>query len=110
MDPAMVETMRRFNRTVTQRVGALEDGFLARGRPLGQARVLWEIGSTGADLAELRARLDLDSGYLSRLLRALEADHLIEVQRSDGDGRERTVHLTDAGRAERAQLDQRADE
>ena len=43
----MIEQVRRFNRAVTQRAGALEDDFLARGRPLGQARVLWEIGPDG---------------------------------------------------------------
>ena len=109
VDPITVEVLRRFNRTVTQRVGALEDGFLARGRPLGQARVLWEIGEA-AELSELRARLDLDSGYLSRLLRALETDGLVTVEQRGADGRERTAVLTAAGRRERAVLDQRADD
>ena len=44
MDAGMIGQVRRFNRTVTQRIGALDDAFLARGRPLGQARLLWEIG------------------------------------------------------------------
>src|ERR1700728_1376693 len=79
MDASMVSQVRRFNRTVTQRVGALDDQFLARDRPLGQARLLWEIGPDGAGLRSLRARLDLDSGYLSRLLRALEADGVVTV-------------------------------
>ena len=61
----MVSQVRRFNRTVTQRVGALDDEFLALDRPLGQARLLWEIGPDSADVRSLRARLDLDSGYLS---------------------------------------------
>jgi hypothetical protein len=69
MELEMVEQVRRFNRTVTQRTGALNEAFLARGRPLGQARVLWEIGPDGADIRLLRSRLDLDSGYLSRVLR-----------------------------------------
>ena len=68
--------MRRFNRTVTQRVGALDDEFMARARPLAQARLLWEIGPGGAEVAALRARLGLDSGYLSRLLRTLETEGL----------------------------------
>jgi ribosomal protein S18 acetylase RimI-like enzyme len=105
-----VEQVRRFNRTVTQRVGALQEGYLARDRPLGQARLLWEIGPTGAPLAFLRTRLDLDSGYLSRLLRTLEADGLVEVRSSSGDGRERTAELTAAGRAEWSVLDARSDE
>jgi len=90
----MIGQVRRFNRTVTQRAGALDDGFLARGRPLGQARVLWEIGPDGCDVRLLRARLDLDSGYLSRLLRALEDGGLITVEPSDADKRVRTARLT----------------
>ena len=57
-----VVQVRRFNRTVTQRVGALQASYLSRDRPLGHARLLWEIGLAGAPLASLRARLDLDSG------------------------------------------------
>ena len=77
MDEVQVGVVRRFNRTVTQRVGALNDSFLSRGRPLGHSRVLWEIGD-GAELRELRGRLDLDSGYLSRILRSLETDGLAQ--------------------------------
>src|SRR6185312_3191049 len=98
MDPGMVRQVRRFNRTVTQRIGALDDAFLSRDRPLGQARALWEIGPDGSDVRALRARLDLDSGYLSRLLRSLARDGLV------------TVQLTSRGLAERELLDQRSDE
>src|SRR5258708_7268293 len=108
MEVAMVEQIRRFNRTVTQRVGALSDAFLARDRPLGQARLLWEIGADGSDVRLLRSRLDLDSGYLSRLLRSLENDELVTVEQSATDGRVRAAHLTDRGRAERAELDRRS--
>src|SRR6201998_1510356 len=94
MDQSMVEQVRRFNRTVTQRVGALDDAFLSRGRPLGQARLLWEIGPDGSDVKALRARLDLDSGYLSRLLRSLESGELVRVEPSEADGRVRTARLT----------------
>lgn len=67
-----MDVVRRFNRTVTQRLGALDDSYLARDRPLAQSRLLWEIGPGGAEVAALRTRLDLDAGYLSRLLRTLE--------------------------------------
>lgn len=110
MEPDLVEGVRRFNRTVTQRIGTLEDTFLARGRPLGQARVLWEIGEGGRDVRELRERLDLDSGYLSRLLRALEDGGLVRVEPSGADGRVRTARLTEAGRTERATLDRLSDD
>jgi DNA-binding MarR family transcriptional regulator/GNAT superfamily N-acetyltransferase len=110
MDQSMVEQVRRFNRTVTQRVGALSDRFLARDRPLGEARLLWEIGHEGCEVRSLRARLDLDSGHASRLLRSLEADGLIDVVPSAADGRVRTAHLTPAGVAERELLDRRSDD
>jgi DNA-binding MarR family transcriptional regulator/predicted N-acetyltransferase YhbS len=110
MDTTMIGQVRRFNRTVTQRVGALNDSFLSRARPLGQARVLWEIGPDGSDVRMLRSRLDLDSGYLSRLLRSLEHDGLVAVERSGADARVRTARLTGKGLAERAELDRRSDQ
>jgi DNA-binding MarR family transcriptional regulator/GNAT superfamily N-acetyltransferase len=110
VDAKLVDGVRRFNRTVTQRVGALDDAYLSRGRPLGQARVLWEIGARGCEVRALRSRLDLDSGYLSRLLRSLSAEGLVVVDTDGADGRVRRVRLTPAGRAERAELDRRSDE
>ena len=109
-DRAMVETVRAFNRTVTQRVGALQEDYLARDRPLAESRVLWEIGERGCEVRRLRSRLDLDSGYLSRLLRSLEASGLATVVASQSDKRIRTVLLTEAGRRERGLLDDRSDE
>jgi DNA-binding MarR family transcriptional regulator/GNAT superfamily N-acetyltransferase len=110
VDAAATRQVRAFNRSVTQRIGALNDEYLARGRPLGASRVLWEIGAEGTDLRSLRARLDLDSGYLSRLVRSLEQDGLVALQPGAGDKRVRTVRLTDAGRAERDLLDRRSDD
>jgi DNA-binding MarR family transcriptional regulator/GNAT superfamily N-acetyltransferase len=106
----MVGQLRSFNRVTTQRIGALNDAFLSRGRPLGEARLLWEIGPDGADVRRLRSRLDLDSGYLSRLLRSLERAGLVIVEQSQADGRVRTARLTSAGLAERAELDRRSDD
>jgi DNA-binding MarR family transcriptional regulator len=110
MDSAMVDQVRTFNRTVMQRIGALSDGFLGRRRPMGEARLLWEIGPDGAELRALRTRLDLDSGYVSRLLRSLEADGLVTVAPSDADRRTRTARLTRAGLAERRVLERRSDD
>jgi DNA-binding MarR family transcriptional regulator/GNAT superfamily N-acetyltransferase len=110
MNAAMVAQVRRFNRVVTQRVGALDEHFLARDRPLGQSRLLWEIGADGSDTRTLRGRLDLDSGYLSRLLRALESSGLVTTEASEHDARVRSVRLTEAGRAEWELLDGRSDE
>ncbi len=106
----MIETVRGFNRIVTQRVGALQVGYLARDRPLAESRVLWEIGERDCEVRTLRSRLDLDSGYLSRLLRSLEASGLVTVGASQGDKRIRRAQLTEAGRRERALLDSRSDE
>ncbi len=111
MDPERIATVRRFNRLVTQRVGALEEHFLGRGRPLGQSRVLFEIGREGgADLRDLRALLGLDSGYLSRLVQALAEEGLVEVEPAPGDERVRRARLTPAGRAEVGEMDRRSDE
>src|SRR3954470_6586574 len=106
----MITQLRSFNRLVTQRVGALDDRFVGRARPLGEARLLWEIGADGCDVRVLRARLGVDSGYLSRLLRSLEAAGLAEVGPSERDRRVRTARLTAEGLAEREELDRRSDE
>ena len=68
MRAAQIDLVRQFNRLVTQRVGALDDHFLGRDRPLGASRLLYEIGDRGADLRDLRWRLNLDAGYVSRVL------------------------------------------
>jgi DNA-binding MarR family transcriptional regulator len=99
--------VRSFNRAVTERVGALQDTYLGHGRPLGANRVLWEIGD-GTDLRALRTTLNLDSGYLSRLIGALQREGLVETA-PGADKRVREVTLTPAGRAERALLDERSD-
>jgi DNA-binding MarR family transcriptional regulator/GNAT superfamily N-acetyltransferase len=109
-DTAAIAQVRRFNRVVTERVGALNDHFLSRARPLGEARLLWEIGEDGRDVRSLRGHLGLDSGYTSRLLRSLEAAGLVAVGPSAGDRRVRVARLTPAGRAERTELDRRSDQ
>jgi DNA-binding MarR family transcriptional regulator/GNAT superfamily N-acetyltransferase len=110
MADAAVSQVRSFNRLITQRGGAVNDRYLARDRPLGEARLLWEIGADGCDVRRLRSKLDLDSGYLSRLLRSLETAKLIRVGPNEDDKRVRTVRLTPAGRAERDLLERRSDE
>ena len=110
MDGILIEQVRSFNRTVTERVGALNDHFLGRDHSLGEARLLWEIGIAGVEVRELRARLELDSAYVSRLLRSLERQGLIVVEASQDDRRVRRARLTEAGVAERAELNQRADQ
>lgn len=105
-----IDTVRRFNRAITQRIGALDEAYLSRGRSLGLSRLLWEIGSAGAEVRLLRARLGLDSGYFSRQLRRLETEGLVSTDPDSGDGRVRKVRLTSKGLAEREVLDGSSDE
>jgi DNA-binding MarR family transcriptional regulator/GNAT superfamily N-acetyltransferase len=113
MSDEQTAVLRRFNRTYTQRIGALDESFLGTGRPLGPSRLLFEIGSgdgAGATVRELRDRLGLDSGYLSRLLRALETDDLVVVRPDVEDRRRRRVTLSRRGRAAWRRLDERSEE
>jgi DNA-binding MarR family transcriptional regulator/predicted N-acetyltransferase YhbS len=103
-------TLRRFNRTYTQRVGALDDSFLGLGWPLGASRLIFEIGESGTTARELRERLDLDSGYLSRLLRRLTRAGVVDVHPDQADRRRRLVTLTPEGRKVRRELDLRSEE
>ena len=105
MDDHQIEKVRSFKRVVTRHVGALEDSYLQRGRPLGQARLLYEVGPDGIDVRALRERLKLGSGYLSRLLRSLEAQGLVQTDAQASDGRVRRVILTPRGVAERSTYD-----
>ena len=104
------DTLRRFNRTWTQRIGALEDSFLGTSLPLGASRLLFEIGPGGATTRELRDRLDLDSGYLTRLLRRLTDDGLVEVAPDPDDRRRRIVTLTRPGHTAWRELDDRSED
>jgi len=102
--------VRSFNRLVSQTIGALQDHYLGRDRPLGEARLLFEIGTRGADVKDLRARLGLDSGYLSRLLRSLERQGFVVPHKAAHDKRVRRSKLTRSGLAELKELDRRSDQ
>jgi len=107
---AHTETLRRFNRTYTQRIGALDESFLGTGFPLGVSRLLFEIGTGGATVRDLRERLDLDSGYLTRLLHRLGDDGLVDVRPDPDDRRRRLVSLTAKGRTAWRKLDDRSED
>ncbi len=100
-----IDVVRDFNRVVTLRTGAIDGSYLGRGRPLGEARLLFEIGPEGADLRALRERLKLDSGYVSRLLRSLEREGLVTIEGDREDRRRRRVLLTATGKQEWAAYD-----
>ena len=105
----LIDPVRSFNRIVTQRLGTLNEQYISRDRPVGASRVLWDINN-GADVRAIRERLDLDPGYLSRLLRRLETENLVRVRPAAYDHRVRIAELTGTGRFERAELDRRSDE
>lgn len=110
MERIFIDQVRSFNRAVTLGTGALNDSYLGRGRPLGQARLLFEISKDGSDIRSLRETLGLDSGYASRLLKSLEAEGLVIVENDSGDRRRRLVTLTAKGISERAAYDSLSDD
>jgi DNA-binding MarR family transcriptional regulator/GNAT superfamily N-acetyltransferase len=104
-----VDAVRRFNRFYTGRVGALREGLLGSPYPLPQARLIYELGSRGACAAsELAGALDLDAGYLSRLLQGLGRRGLLKARRSAEDARRSVLALTPKGRRAYALLDARS--
>jgi DNA-binding MarR family transcriptional regulator/ribosomal protein S18 acetylase RimI-like enzyme len=105
---SLTSRVRDFNRFYTQRIGVLTDRYLDQ-RPLGEARLLYEIGATG-DVSAVRTRLGLDSGYLSRMLRSLQRQGLVELRAHPADARARIATLTPAGQAARSELDTRSEQ
>jgi DNA-binding MarR family transcriptional regulator/GNAT superfamily N-acetyltransferase len=107
-----VPAFRRFNRYYTNLIGVLRAGLLDSPYSLAEARVLYELAAAPApalEVAELRQGLDMDAGYLSRILGRFEHDGLVVRERSDADARKQRIRLTDAGRAAQAELDKRSD-
>jgi DNA-binding MarR family transcriptional regulator/N-acetylglutamate synthase-like GNAT family acetyltransferase len=101
-----IDAVRRFNRFYTSRIGALQGEYLGTPFPLPQARVLYEIGQRGECTAsELGADLDLDLGYLSRLLQGLKRQRLVQGEPAKHDARRRRLTLTPKGRKTFAALD-----
>jgi DNA-binding MarR family transcriptional regulator/GNAT superfamily N-acetyltransferase len=101
-----IERVRAFNRFHTRRIGALERGYLASPFSLAEARVLYELAHRAQPTAaEIAADLDLDPGYLSRILRGFARAGLLEKHPSPRDSRQRLLSLTDRGRAAFTPLD-----
>jgi DNA-binding MarR family transcriptional regulator/GNAT superfamily N-acetyltransferase len=104
-----VDAVRRFNRFYTRRVGALRAGLLGSPHPLPEARLVYEIGHRRqCSAGELAAELDLDAGYLSRLLQSLKRRGLLAAKRSAEDARRSQLSLTARGRKAYALLDARS--
>ena len=111
-DPARIEAVRRFNRFYTRRIGVLDDGLLDSPFSLAEARLLWELAQADARLtaSRLARELDLDPGYLSRLLRRLKDRGLVRAGRSKEDARVQWLSLSPAGQRAFAPLDARSRE
>jgi DNA-binding MarR family transcriptional regulator/GNAT superfamily N-acetyltransferase len=104
-----VAAVRAFNRLYTNVIGVLRSGYLGTPYSLTEARLIFELGQrTTTEVAGLRRSLDIDAGYLSRILARFEADRLITRRRSDTDARRQVIALTDAGRVLQAELDAQA--
>jgi DNA-binding MarR family transcriptional regulator/GNAT superfamily N-acetyltransferase len=104
-----IAAVRRFNRYYTRQIGVLRKTFLDSPYSLAEARVLYEIASRPAPTASDIARsLDLDAGYLSRVLRNFERRGLIRKRASAKDGRQSHLTLTPRGKTSFMPLDARS--
>lgn len=94
-----IDAVRRFNRFYTRQIGVLREGHLDSPFSLTDVRVLYEIASRDRPTAtELARALDLDSGYLSRILQRFARRRLISRATSKADGRQTHLALTAHGR------------
>ena len=104
-----VASVRAFNRFYTNVIGLVHGMYLDMPYSLTEARLLFEIARRDVTAAaDLRQLLDIDPGYLSRVLSRFEADGLITRARADGDARRQEIRLTGSGRAAAAELDTRS--
>ncbi len=104
-----IESVRAFNRFYTKHLGLLRESYLASGFSLTQARVLYELGSrSGSRSTELADVLNLDPGYLSRVLKRFQQKRLISRAPAKEDGRISNVSLTAHGRSEFEKLNSRS--
>src|SRR5437899_1751356 len=104
---ARIDTVRRFNRFYTQRIGVLREGLYDSAYSLAEVRALYELAHAKAPITatDLAQTLTIDAGYLSRILRGFEANGLIRKARSKTDGRQFYLTLTSAGRKAFAPLE-----
>jgi DNA-binding MarR family transcriptional regulator/GNAT superfamily N-acetyltransferase len=108
--PQNVAALRAFNRFHTNVIGALHSGLVNSPFTLTEARVLYELAQAPVtEVRQLRERLDIDAGYLSRILARFATEDLISRRRAEHDGRRQLIELTPSGRRAFASLDRRAD-
>src|SRR5689334_11484892 len=106
---SMIDEVRAFNRFYTGVIGVLEEGLLETPYSLTEARVIFELAQAEAtEVAELRRRLGVDAGYMSRILARFDADGLVTRERAAADARRQVIHLTAHGRSAFELLDARS--
>jgi DNA-binding MarR family transcriptional regulator/predicted GNAT family acetyltransferase len=109
--PDVSHAIRQFNRFYTREIGVLDGNLLQSGFSLAEARILYELAQTPEISAtEIGEKLNLDRGYLSRMLRAFQRKRLVSRKTDPADRRRSHLFLTDKGRATFAQLDRRSSE
>ncbi|MDP2409260.1 MAG: helix-turn-helix domain-containing GNAT family N-acetyltransferase [Pseudolabrys sp.] len=110
-DPQRIAAVRRFNRFYTRQIGVLRKNYLDSPYSLGEMRVLYEIANAGDEAptaSDVGRALDLDAGYISRVLRSFEKNGLIARKTSATDARQSHLTLTARGRKVFAPLEQRS--
>ncbi len=106
-----IAAVRNFSRVYTRQIGFLRKGLQHSKYSLTEARIVFELAHrTNLTASDLCRELDLDAGYLSRILNKLEQQNLIEKNRSDEDGRQRLIKLTHEGQKAFELLDQRSND
>jgi DNA-binding MarR family transcriptional regulator/GNAT superfamily N-acetyltransferase len=106
-----IALFRAFNRTWTRVAGLLRSGIHGSRYSMTEGRVLFELARRDpANLLDVRRELELDAGYLTRIVQRFREQGLLETTQSETDGRRQVVRLTEAGRAAFADLDRRSDE
>jgi DNA-binding MarR family transcriptional regulator/GNAT superfamily N-acetyltransferase len=109
--PERIDAVRAFNRFYTTLIGVVREGLLETPYSLTEGRVIFELGRGDVhEVVALRRSLDLDAGYLSRILSRFETDGLVRRGRAPGDARRQVVGLTDQGQEVRRDLDARSGE
>jgi len=109
-DAATIAAVRRFNRFYTRQIGVLRRTYLGSPYSLGEMRVLYELATGASTATDIMRALDLDAGYLSRVLRNFEKKGLIARKRSKEDARQSEIALTAAGRKMFAPFEKRTKE
>jgi DNA-binding MarR family transcriptional regulator len=104
-----VDAIRSFNRFYTRQIGLLQNGYLNSSFSLTEMRVFYELANrkqtTAGDIAR---ELDIDAGYLSRLLLRLQKRGYLRKVPSEQDGRQTLLSLTKKGQKDFTVLNARS--